>query len=109
MANCLCFWSASGYKFGEAWNEIVAAPLFEFGGQTRGPVSSVGFEGVREDGIGRGCSEGLDERLTDFLKVGCDGVKAEGIEHPAFSFDGGSLDLLDRKSTRLNSSHLGIS
>ena len=85
---------ASGDEFGEVGDEIVAAALAEFGGEVGGPVGSVGFEGVGEDGVGRGVAEGFDEGFADGFEVGGDGVVAEGIEDPAFGSYGGSLDLL---------------
>ena len=39
-------------------------------------------------------SEGFDEGIADYLEVGGDGFLAEGVEDPAFSSDGGALDLL---------------
>jgi hypothetical protein len=83
---------ASGYEFGEMRDEIVTATLEEFGGEGEGPVSSVGFEGVGEYGVGWGVAEGFDERLADLLKVGGDGLAAERIEDVAFGSDRGSLD-----------------
>src|SRR5215469_7012280 len=80
-----------GYEFGEMWEEIVAATLLKFGGEVGGPVGSVGFEGVGEDGVGRSCAEGFDERLADFLEVGGYGLMAEGIEDVAFGSYGGSF------------------
>ena len=74
--------------------EIVASALLEFGGEGGGPVGSVGFEGVGEDGVGWGVAEGFDERFAYFLKVGGYGLVAEGIEDVAFGSYGGSLDLL---------------
>ena len=85
---------ASGYEFGEVREEIVASTLLEFGGEGGGPVGSVGFEGVGEDGVGWGVAEGFDEGLADFLEVGGDGLMAEGIEDVAFGSYGGSFDLL---------------
>ena len=59
---------ASGDEFGEMGEEIVAATLLKFRGEGRGPVGSVGFEGVGEDGVGWGVAEGFDERFADFLR-----------------------------------------
>src|ERR1700678_4482013 len=74
--------------------EIVAAAHLKFGGEGGGPVGSVGFEGVGEDGIGWGVAEGFEEGLAYFLEVRGDGLMAEGIEYVAIGSDGGSLDLL---------------
>src|ERR1700736_4366564 len=74
--------------------EIVAAALLEFGGEGGGPVGSVGFEGVGEDGVGWGVAEGFDEGFAYGLEVGGDGLVAEGIEYVALGSDGCSLDLL---------------
>ena len=45
---------STGDELGEVGDEIVAAALEEFGGEVGGPVGSVGFERVGEDGVGRG-------------------------------------------------------
>src|SRR5277367_1175512 len=74
--------------------EIVASALLEFGGEVGGPVGSVGFEGVGEDGVGWGVAEGFDERFAYSLEVGCYGLMAEGVEDVAICSYGGSLDLL---------------
>src|SRR5271170_1795901 len=76
------------------WEEIVASALLEFGGEVGGPVGSVGFEGVGEDGVGWGVAEGFDERLAYFLEVGRYGLMAEGVEDVAIGSYCGSLDLL---------------
>ena len=75
-------------------DEIVAAALEKFGGEGGGPVGSVGFEGVGEDGVGRGVAEGFDEGFADGFQVGGYGVVGEGIEDPAFGSYGGALDYL---------------
>ena len=69
---------ASGYEFGEVRDEIVAASLEELGGEVRGPVGSVGFEGVGEDGVGRGVAEGFEERFAYGFEVGGDGIGLKG-------------------------------
>ena len=61
MPYFFCGWGSSGYQFGEVGEEIVASAFAEFGGEVGGPVGSVGFEGVGEDGVGWGGSEGFDE------------------------------------------------
>src|ERR1700678_741406 len=86
--------SATGDEFGEVRDEIVAAALEEFGGEGGGPVGSVGFEGVGEDGVGRGVAEGFDQGFAYGFEMGGDGLLAEGIEDVAFGSDGGSFDLL---------------
>ena len=88
----LCGRCASGGEFGEVGEQVVAAALAEFGGEVGGPVGSVGFEGVGEDGVGRGGSEGFDEWGAYGLEVMGDGLVAEGVEDPAFGTDGGALD-----------------
>ncbi len=75
-------------------DEIVAATLEKFGGEGGGPVGSVGFEGVGEDGVGWGVAEGFDEGFADGFEVGGYGVVGEGIEDPAFGSYGCALDLL---------------
>src|ERR1700728_1244799 len=85
---------SSGDEFGEMREEIVASTLLEFGGQGGGPVGSVGFEGVEEDGVGRGVAERLDQGFAYFLEVGGYGLVAEGIEDVALGSHGGSFDLL---------------
>ena len=85
---------ASGYEFGEMRDEIVAAALLKLGGEVGGPVGTVGFEGVGEDGVGWGVAEGFDERFTYLLEVGRDGLVAEGVEDVAFGSYGGAFDLL---------------
>ena len=74
--------------------EIVAAALLEFGGEVGGPVGSVGFEGVGEDGVGWGGAEGFDEGFAYGFEVGGYGLVAEGVEDVAFGSYGGSFDLL---------------
>src|SRR5713101_5370290 len=69
---------ASGYKLGEVGEEIVAAALLEFGGEDGGPVGSVGFEGVGEDGVGWSVTEGFDEGFAYGFEVGGYGLVAEG-------------------------------
>ncbi len=59
---------ASGYEFREVGDEIVAATLLELGGEGGGPVGTVGFEGVGEDGVGWGVAEGFDEGFAYFLR-----------------------------------------
>jgi hypothetical protein len=83
---------SSGYDFGEMREEIVAATLEEFGGEVGGPVGSVGFEGVGEDGVGWGVAEGFEERFAYGFEMGCDDFVAEGVEDPAFGSYSGSLD-----------------
>ena len=86
--------SATGDEFGEVRDEIVAAALEELGWEGGGPVGSVGFEGVGEDGVGRGVAEGFDQGFAYGFEMGGDGLLAEGIEDVAFGSDGGSFDLL---------------
>lgn len=83
---------SAGDEFGEVGEEIVAAAAFELGGEGGGPVGSVGFEGVGEDGVGWGWSEGFDEGVADSFEVGGNGFLAKGIQDPAFGTYGGSLD-----------------
>src|SRR5438067_9696265 len=85
---------SSGDEFGEVGEEIVAATLLKFGGEVGGPVGSVGFEGVGEDGVGWGFAEGFEEGFAYFLEMGGYGLVAEGIEDIAFGSYGGSFDLL---------------
>jgi hypothetical protein len=94
-----CGGGSTGDEFGKVGAEIVAAALEELGGEVRGPVGSVGFEGVGEDGVGWGVAEGFEERFADGFEVGGDGLVAEGIEDPAFGADGGALDLLSGVAT----------
>jgi hypothetical protein len=81
-------------EFWEVGEEIVASTLEELGGEGGGPVGSVGFEGVGEDGVGRGGAEGFDERFAYLCEVGGYGLMAEGVEDVAFGSYGGSFDLL---------------
>ena len=83
--------AASGYQFGEVREEIVAATLLKFHGKVGSPVGPIGFEGVGEDGVRWGVTEGFDERFTDSLQVGGYGLMTERIEDPAFSRDGGAF------------------
>src|SRR5580692_8211552 len=76
--------SSPGDEFGEVREEIVAATLEKFGGEGGGPVGSVGFEGVGEDGVGRRAAEGFDEGFAYFLEMGGNRLAAEGIEDVAF-------------------------
>jgi hypothetical protein len=98
---------STGDEFGKVGAEIVAAALEELGGEVRGPVGSVGFEGVGEDGVGWGVAEGFEERFADGFEVGGDGLVAEGIEDPAFGADGGALDLLSGVATDKEECHAG--
>src|SRR3981081_2334224 len=74
--------------------EVVASALLEFGGEGGGPVGSVGFEGVGEDGVGWGVAEGFDEGFAYCFKVCGYGAVGEGVQDVAFGSYGGSLDLL---------------
>ena len=89
-----CGGGASCYQFGEVREEIVAAALLELGGEVGGPVGSVGFEGVGEDGVGWGVAEGPEERFTYLLEVGGYGLVAERVEDVTFGSDGSAFDLL---------------
>src|ERR1700722_3102831 len=75
-------------------DEIVAAALEKLGGEGGGPVGSVGFEGVGEDGVGWGVPEGFDEGFADGFEVGGYGVVGEGVEDPAFGSYGCAFDYL---------------
>jgi hypothetical protein len=48
------------------WREEIVAAT---GGKGGGPVGSVGFEGVGEDGVGWRVAKGFDERFADFFEV----------------------------------------
>jgi len=83
---------STGDELGEVRDEIVAAALEELGGEVGGPVGSVGFERVGEDGVGRGVAEGAEEGFAYGFEVGGYGVVGEGIENPAFGSHGCAFD-----------------
>ena len=74
--------------------EIISAALAKFRWKVRGPISSVGFEGIGEDGVGWSGSEGSNEGFAHGFEVCGYSLVAEGIEDPAFSSYGGSFNLL---------------
>ncbi len=74
---------SSGDELGEMREEIVAAALEEFGGESGGPVGSVGFEGVGEDGVGWGVAEGFEERFAYGFEMGGYGFVARRDRGPS--------------------------
>ena len=94
VADSLSFRSASRRKLRKMRDQVIAAPFFEFRRQARGPISSVRFERIREDGVWRSVAESLHQWLTDFRKMGGDCLVAKGIKHPPFRPDSSSLDFL---------------
>jgi hypothetical protein len=85
---------ATGDEFGQMRDEIVASAPLELGREGGRPVSTVGLQGVGEDGEGRSAAKRLEERLADGVEVGSDGSAREGAKDVPFGSDGSALDLL---------------